>query len=91
LLPQHYNVQIKQRKLESKFQWSIVDRWPLHAGFIESVADRVLESLSEFDPADQHKVGHALEASFLHDCFCLVSHIVGNQGRMSGLVYLVHR
>ena len=47
---------IKDRDLESKFKWSIIDRWPLHSGFIEAVTERVLERFGDFAPADQHKV-----------------------------------
>src|SRR6476646_6114814 len=38
--------------LADAFQWSIIDRWPVHAGFINAMADTVREGLLGF-PADQ--------------------------------------
>src|ERR687894_703771 len=37
------------------FQWSIVDRWPVHAGFIEAMTQTVREGLDQFAPADRGK------------------------------------
>ncbi|PRP88661.1 ferrochelatase [Planoprotostelium fungivorum] len=36
---------LKRNKLEKEFEWSVVDRWPEHPGFIEAVADRINEGL----------------------------------------------
>lgn len=48
--------QIKEKKLESTFKWSLIDRWPLHSGFIDAVTDRIMTGLEQFDEADRHKV-----------------------------------
>lgn len=48
--------QVKDRKIENKFKWSVIDRWPLHPGFIESVYERIAEGLAQFDVADRSKV-----------------------------------
>jgi len=48
--------QIKEKKLESAFKWSLIDRWPLHTGFIDAVADRIMTGMQQFDEADRSKV-----------------------------------
>jgi ferrochelatase len=42
--------------LQDAFEWSIIDRWPVHEGFVAAMADTVLEGLEQFDPADRDKV-----------------------------------
>jgi len=42
--------------LGNAFEWSIIDRWPVHEGFIASMADTVLEGLEQFDPAVRDEV-----------------------------------
>ncbi|HEX2250206.1 MAG TPA: ferrochelatase [Gemmatimonadales bacterium] len=42
--------------LEDAFQWSIVDRWPVHPGFIEAMTETVREGLDQFAPGDREKV-----------------------------------
>ena len=42
--------------LEDAFEWSIIDRWPVHDGFIAAMADTVREGLEQFDPADRDQV-----------------------------------
>lgn len=39
--------------LADAFEWSIIDRWPTHPGFIAAMADTVRRGLAEFDPADR--------------------------------------
>jgi len=36
---------LKRNNLEKEFNWSVVDRWPDHPGFIDSVAARINEGL----------------------------------------------
>jgi protoporphyrin/coproporphyrin ferrochelatase len=36
--------------LRDAFQWSIIDRWPVHDGFISAMTDTVREGLEQFDP-----------------------------------------
>jgi ferrochelatase len=42
--------------LQDAFEWSIVDRWPVHPGFIEAMTETVRDGLNRFDPADREKV-----------------------------------
>ena len=42
--------------LRSTFEWSIIDRWPVHPGFIAAMTDTVREGLEQFDPADRDRV-----------------------------------
>jgi ferrochelatase len=41
--------------LRDAFQWSIVDRWPVHRGFVEAMTETVREGLSQFAPEDRDK------------------------------------
>jgi ferrochelatase len=41
--------------LRNAFRWSIIDRWPVHSGFIEAMTETVRDGLSGFDPADRDK------------------------------------
>jgi ferrochelatase len=38
------------------FQWSIVDRWPIHPGFIEAMTETVQDGLARFAPSDRENV-----------------------------------
>ena len=42
--------------LRDAFAWSIIDRWPVHDGFIASMTETVREGLEQFDPADRDRV-----------------------------------
>jgi len=42
--------------LEGAFQWSIVDRWPVHPGFVEAMTETVRAGLDQFAPGDRDKV-----------------------------------
>jgi ferrochelatase len=42
--------------LRDSFQWSIIDRWPVHPGFIDAMTETVRDGLSQFEPADRAKV-----------------------------------
>jgi protoporphyrin/coproporphyrin ferrochelatase len=42
--------------LRDAFEWSIIDRWPVHPGFIEAMTQTVGEGLEQFLPADRQKV-----------------------------------
>jgi protoporphyrin/coproporphyrin ferrochelatase len=42
--------------LRNAFQWSIIDRWAVHSGFIQAMTETVKDGLNEFDPADREKV-----------------------------------
>lgn len=47
---------VKRTGLESSFAWSVIDRWPLHDGFVRSMTSTVEEGLREFAPADRRDV-----------------------------------
>jgi protoporphyrin/coproporphyrin ferrochelatase len=42
--------------LRAAFQWSILDRWPVHPSFIEAMTETVRDGLGQFEPADRAKV-----------------------------------
>ena len=42
--------------LRDAFEWSILDRWPVHPGFIEAMTETVRDGLDQFAPADREKV-----------------------------------
>jgi len=42
--------------LRDAFQWSIIDRWAVHSGFIQAMTETVKDGLNEFDPADREQV-----------------------------------
>jgi ferrochelatase len=42
--------------LRNAFQWSLIDRWPVHPGFIDAMTETVREGLAQFAPADREKV-----------------------------------
>jgi protoporphyrin/coproporphyrin ferrochelatase len=42
--------------LRDAFAWSIIDRWPLHRGFIDPMTETVREGLSQFDPSERDRV-----------------------------------
>jgi len=42
--------------LKDAFEWSIIDRWPVHEGFVTSMAETVREGLLQFDAAERDRV-----------------------------------
>jgi len=42
--------------LEDAFEWSIIDRWPVHPGFIEAMTETVRQGLEQFGPAERNRV-----------------------------------
>jgi ferrochelatase len=42
--------------LRDAFQWSLIDRWPVHPGFIDAMTETVRDGLEQFEPADREKV-----------------------------------
>ena len=49
--------ELKRLNMGSTFQWSLIDRWGNHPGFIAAMAKRVSMGLELFDKADRDKVG----------------------------------
>jgi protoporphyrin/coproporphyrin ferrochelatase len=41
--------------LRDAFEWSILDRWPVHPGFIEAMTETVRDGLGQFAPADRER------------------------------------
>jgi ferrochelatase len=57
--------------LRDTFAWSILDRWPIHDGFIDAVAETVREGLQGFPESDREKVvflfsAHSLPMRFVN-------------------------
>jgi ferrochelatase len=42
--------------LQQAFEWSVIDRWPVHEGFVAAMTETVREGLERFDPADRDRV-----------------------------------
>ena len=42
--------------LRDRFEWSIIDRWPVHEGFVASMAATVREGLAGFAPDERDQV-----------------------------------
>ena len=42
--------------LRAAFQWSVIDRWPVHPGFIDAMTETVRDGLDQFDPPTREKV-----------------------------------
>jgi ferrochelatase len=42
--------------LRQAFEWSIIDRWPVHPGFIDAMVETVRDGFAQFDPADRDNV-----------------------------------
>jgi protoporphyrin/coproporphyrin ferrochelatase len=42
--------------LRDAFVWSIIDRWPVHPGFIDAMAETVRDGLEQFDPSQRARV-----------------------------------
>ena len=41
--------ELKRLDLEDRFTWSVIDRWPLHDGFLRSLGERISQGLDQFD------------------------------------------
>ena len=42
--------------LRDAFEWSLIDRWPVHDGFVAAMTETVREGLLQFAPADRDGV-----------------------------------
>lgn len=47
---------LKETGLENDFEWSVIDRWATHPGFIAAVADSIRRGLEKFPPVDRQDV-----------------------------------
>lgn len=45
----HLNRTLEAKGLSDQIKWSVVDRWPLAPGFIQAVAERIVEALPQFE------------------------------------------
>ncbi len=57
--------------LVHEFQWSVIDRWPVHPAFIDAMADTVRQGLEKFAPEDREDVlilfsAHSLPLSVIN-------------------------
>ena len=41
--------ELRRLDLGDAFEWSVIDRWPMHDGFLEALTDRVARGLETFD------------------------------------------
>jgi ferrochelatase len=41
--------------LRDAFRWSLIDRWPVHPGFVDAMTETVREGLEQFDPAERDR------------------------------------
>jgi len=48
--------EVRRLGLQDNFRWSIIDRWPLHRGFLKAVAERIEERMLEFDEKTRKNV-----------------------------------
>lgn len=48
--------ELKRLGMEDDFKWSLIDRWPLHKGMVQSVTERIRERLMDFDEKVRDKV-----------------------------------
>jgi ferrochelatase len=56
--------------LERAFEWSLIDRWPVHEGFIGAMAETVRDGLAEFAAGERDKAlllfsAHSLPLQFV--------------------------
>jgi ferrochelatase len=42
--------------LRDAFEWSVIDRWPVHPGFVDAMTETVREGMELFEPADREQV-----------------------------------
>lgn len=47
---------LDRNNLRDEFQWSLIDRWPTHPGFVRSVAQQVREGLKQYAPSERDEV-----------------------------------
>lgn len=60
----------KRTDLQGQFEWSVIDRWPAHPGFIDAMTETVRQGLARFDPAVRDEVlllfsAHSLPLSII--------------------------
>mmetsp|Transcript_522 Transcript_522/g.1297 ORF Transcript_522/g.1297 Transcript_522/m.1297 type:complete len:418 (-) Transcript_522:377-1630(-) len=48
--------EIRRLGMQDTFRWSLIDRWPLHQGFLDAVSERIEERLLEFDEKTRKNV-----------------------------------
>ena len=41
--------ELRRLDMGDTFEWSVIDRWPLHSGFLDALSDRVARGLETFD------------------------------------------
>jgi protoporphyrin/coproporphyrin ferrochelatase len=42
--------------LRHAFEWSVIDRWPVHPGFVDAMTETVREGMQQFEAADRDNV-----------------------------------
>ena len=54
--------ELRRLDMGGVFEWSVLDRWPTHPGFIKAVAKRVRLGLEAFDSDEAREFYEALAA-----------------------------
>jgi protoporphyrin/coproporphyrin ferrochelatase len=47
---------LRRLRLETDFRWSVIDRWPIHPGFIDAIARSIRTGLEEFPEGERAEV-----------------------------------
>lgn len=47
---------LRKQGMEDDFEWSLIDRWPLHQGYIKAVANDLRKGLEQFDESIRDRV-----------------------------------
>eukprot|EP00938_MAST-03A_sp_MAST-3A-sp1_P003812 g3812.t1 len=48
--------EVRRLNMTDTFRWSVIDRWPVHSGFVNAVVERIEERMSDFEVDDPSKV-----------------------------------
>jgi ferrochelatase len=48
--------EVRRLNMTDTFRWSVIDRWPVHDGFVNAVVERIEERMSDFEVDDPNKV-----------------------------------
>ncbi len=47
---------VERLGLSGRFQWSVIDRWPTHRGFVRAMAEAVQDGLEGYEPQERDRV-----------------------------------
>ena len=58
--------ELKRLNMGDDFEWSLIDRWPLHDGFLNAVKKRITIGLEQFDESGHDTTASLLSFTFFH-------------------------